>query len=162
MEMLQSPDFWLGLLKIIWINIILSGDNAVVIALACRNLPPQQRKLGILYGTAGAIIQFYVRATAANGQIAEMPKAGAAAPGISTPPMTKSTCGRCAAMFSRFDTSVSKRGPKSLSICVKRGSEMSMMDLFHAGKEIMWPILLLSFVGITVWGTLFGGLAIAL
>ena len=36
MEMLQSPDFWIGLIKIVWINIILSGDNAVVIALAAR------------------------------------------------------------------------------------------------------------------------------
>ena len=34
MEFVQSPEFWIGLLKIIWINIILSGDNAVVIALA--------------------------------------------------------------------------------------------------------------------------------
>ena len=34
MEFLQSPDFWVGLVKIIWINIILSGDNAVVIAVA--------------------------------------------------------------------------------------------------------------------------------
>jgi predicted tellurium resistance membrane protein TerC len=40
MELLQSTDFWLGLLLIIWINIILSGDNAVVIALAARSLPP--------------------------------------------------------------------------------------------------------------------------
>ena len=40
MEMLQTAEFWIGLLKIIWINIILSGDNAVVIALAARSLPP--------------------------------------------------------------------------------------------------------------------------
>ena len=39
MEMLQTTDFWIGLVKIIWINIILSGDNAVVIALAARSLP---------------------------------------------------------------------------------------------------------------------------
>ena len=54
MEM--TPDFWIGLLKIIWINIILSGDNAVVIALACRQLPAHQRTQGILWGTAGAIV----------------------------------------------------------------------------------------------------------
>ena len=36
MEFMQSPDFWIGLMKIIWINIILSGDNAVVIALAAH------------------------------------------------------------------------------------------------------------------------------
>ena len=37
MDMLQDSDFWIGLIKIIWINIILSGDNAVVIALAARS-----------------------------------------------------------------------------------------------------------------------------
>jgi YjbE family integral membrane protein len=42
--------------KIIVIDVLLSGDNAVVIALACRNLPLEQRKKGILYGVAGAII----------------------------------------------------------------------------------------------------------
>jgi hypothetical protein len=41
MELLQTPEFWIGLLKIVWINIILSGDNAVVIALAARSLPPE-------------------------------------------------------------------------------------------------------------------------
>ena len=40
--MLQNADFWIGLMKIIWINIILSGDNAVVIALAARSLPDHQ------------------------------------------------------------------------------------------------------------------------
>ena len=39
MEFLQGSDFWVGLLKIVWINIILSGDNAVLIALAARSLP---------------------------------------------------------------------------------------------------------------------------
>ena len=43
MEYLQTTDFWIGLLKIVWINIILSGDNAVVIAMAARSLPPQQQ-----------------------------------------------------------------------------------------------------------------------
>ena len=43
-------------LKIIWINILLSGDNAVVIALACRSLPPEQRKWGILLGAGAAIL----------------------------------------------------------------------------------------------------------
>lgn len=42
--------------SIIMIDILLGGDNAVVIALACRKLPPQQRKLGILWGTFGAIV----------------------------------------------------------------------------------------------------------
>lgn len=50
MEMLQTAEFWIGLFKIIWINIILSGDNAVVIALAARSLPPQQQKTAIMFG----------------------------------------------------------------------------------------------------------------
>jgi YjbE family integral membrane protein len=47
---------WVAVLEIIAIDILLGGDNAVVIALACRNLPPAQRRLGILWGTAGAIV----------------------------------------------------------------------------------------------------------
>lgn len=56
MEYLQSVDFWIGLLKIIWINIILSGDNAVVIALAARSLPPHQQKKAILFGSGAAVV----------------------------------------------------------------------------------------------------------
>jgi len=47
---------WAAVFQIILIDILLGGDNAVVIALACRNLPKQQRMRGILWGTAGAII----------------------------------------------------------------------------------------------------------
>lgn len=46
---------WAAVFQIIMIDILLGGDNAVVIALACRNLPPKQRMQGILWGTAGAI-----------------------------------------------------------------------------------------------------------
>ena len=56
MEMLQSADFWIGLLKIIWINIILSGDNAVVIALAARSLPPHQQTKAVLFGSGAAVV----------------------------------------------------------------------------------------------------------
>jgi YjbE family integral membrane protein len=56
MEMLQSPDFWIGLVKIIWINIILSGDNAVVIALAARSLPPHQQRKAVLWGSGAAVL----------------------------------------------------------------------------------------------------------
>ncbi len=56
MDFLASPQFWTALGQIVIIDILLGGDNAVVIALACRNLPPAQRKMGILYGTAGAVI----------------------------------------------------------------------------------------------------------
>jgi YjbE family integral membrane protein len=56
MEFLQDPIFWIGLLKIIWINIILSGDNAVVIALAARSLPPHQQKQAIMFGSGAAVV----------------------------------------------------------------------------------------------------------
>lgn len=56
MELLQSTDFWLGLLLITWINILLSGDNAVVIALAARGLPEEQQKKAILFGSGAAVI----------------------------------------------------------------------------------------------------------
>jgi len=52
---LALPVAWLPLLEIIWINIILSGDNAVVIALACRALPDRQRTLGIILGSCAAV-----------------------------------------------------------------------------------------------------------
>jgi len=51
----EQPGFWLAVLQIIWIDILLSGDNAVVIALACRRLPPEQRIWGIVLGTIAAI-----------------------------------------------------------------------------------------------------------
>ena len=47
---------WAAVFQIILIDILLGGDNAVVIALACRNLPKEQRLKGVLWGTAGAII----------------------------------------------------------------------------------------------------------
>jgi YjbE family integral membrane protein len=51
-----SAAFWAALGSIIWVNIILSGDNAVVIALAARSLPPKQQKLAIFWGSAAAIV----------------------------------------------------------------------------------------------------------
>jgi YjbE family integral membrane protein len=53
---LSSPVFWLALGQIIWINIILSGDNAVVIALAARGLPPKQQKQAIVWGSGAAVV----------------------------------------------------------------------------------------------------------
>lgn len=50
-----STQFWLSVLQIVWIDLLLSGDNAVVIALACRSLPEKQRKLGIWLGAGAAI-----------------------------------------------------------------------------------------------------------
>src|SRR5699024_2629330 len=54
LELLQTIS-WAAVFQIIMIDILLGGDNAVVIALACRNLQPKQRMKGILWGTAGAI-----------------------------------------------------------------------------------------------------------
>src|SRR6266850_791788 len=56
MHELMTSQFWLGLGAIIWVNIILSGDNAVVIALAARSLPERQQKLAILWGAAAAVV----------------------------------------------------------------------------------------------------------
>lgn len=72
MELLQSADFWIGLVKIIWINIILSGDNAVVIALAARSLPPQQQRKAIFWGTAAAVI-LRVALTVVAAKLLELP-----------------------------------------------------------------------------------------
>lgn len=55
MDAFLTPEFWLAVGQIIMIDILLGGDNAIVIALACRNLPPELRRQGILWGTVGAI-----------------------------------------------------------------------------------------------------------
>lgn len=52
---ISSPAFWISVLQIVLIDILLGGDNAVVIALACRKLPEDLRKKGIFWGVAGAI-----------------------------------------------------------------------------------------------------------
>jgi YjbE family integral membrane protein len=56
MEELATQAFWIGLAKIIGVNVVLSGDNAVVIALAARSLPAKQQKLAILYGAGAAVV----------------------------------------------------------------------------------------------------------
>jgi len=56
MEMLASAAFWVGLGKIIWVNLLLSGDNAVVIALAARSLPARQQKLAVFWGAGAAVV----------------------------------------------------------------------------------------------------------
>jgi YjbE family integral membrane protein len=56
LEELASQAFWLGLLKIIGVNVILSGDNAVVIALAARSLPAKQQKQAVFWGAGAAIV----------------------------------------------------------------------------------------------------------
>jgi YjbE family integral membrane protein len=51
-----DADYALSILRIIGINVILSGDNAIVIALACRSLPPRQRVVGIILGAGAAVV----------------------------------------------------------------------------------------------------------
>ncbi len=53
---LQDPLFWVALMQIIGVNIVLSGDNAVVIALAARSLPPKQQKQAIIWGSGAAVV----------------------------------------------------------------------------------------------------------
>ncbi|QDL97747.1 TerC family protein [Rhodopseudomonas palustris] len=52
----QQPEFWISVGKIIWINVLLSGDNALVIALACRGLKPHHRLWGMVLGAAAAVM----------------------------------------------------------------------------------------------------------
>jgi YjbE family integral membrane protein len=52
----MQPQFWISVLEIIWINVLLSGDNAIVIALACRSLAPKQRLAGMVFGTVTALV----------------------------------------------------------------------------------------------------------
>src|SRR5512143_3463588 len=56
LEELASQAFWIGLAKIIGVNVVLSGDNAVVIALAARSLPPRQQKQAMLCGAGAAVV----------------------------------------------------------------------------------------------------------
>jgi len=56
LEEIYTQAFWIGLLKIIGVNLILSGDNAVVIALAARSLPVKQQKAAVLWGSGAAVL----------------------------------------------------------------------------------------------------------
>src|SRR5436190_1406650 len=53
---MSTGTFWVAVGKIIWINILLSGDNALVIAMACRGLAPQQRLWGMVFGAGAAVV----------------------------------------------------------------------------------------------------------
>jgi YjbE family integral membrane protein len=53
---IQHPQFWVAFTKIIWINVLLSGDNALVVALACRGLEQRQRLWGMILGAAAAVV----------------------------------------------------------------------------------------------------------
>ena len=56
MQEVLTTAFWAGFLEVVWINVILSGDNAVVIALAARSLPQRQQRLAILWGAGAAVV----------------------------------------------------------------------------------------------------------
>ncbi|CAI8972326.1 MULTISPECIES: TerC family protein [unclassified Brevibacillus] len=56
MDLLLSPEFWTALLSIVIIDLVLAGDNALVIGMAARNLPAHQQKKAIIWGTVGAIV----------------------------------------------------------------------------------------------------------
>jgi YjbE family integral membrane protein len=63
----SQPQFWVAVVQIIWIDLILSGDNAVVIAMACRGLPPRQRRKGMIIGAgvaAALLIVFTITVSA--------------------------------------------------------------------------------------------------
>jgi YjbE family integral membrane protein len=53
---IRHPQFWAALAKIMWINVLLSGDNALVVALACRALEPRQRLWGMILGAGAAVV----------------------------------------------------------------------------------------------------------
>ncbi|MEX0751951.1 MAG: TerC family protein [Xanthobacteraceae bacterium] len=72
LEEFTHPAYWFAALQIIWINILLSGDNAVVIALACRMLPPRQRFWGMMLG-AGVAVLLRIIFTAVVAQIMAFP-----------------------------------------------------------------------------------------
>lgn len=69
---IHHPQFWVALGKIIWINVLLSGDNALLVALACRGLEPRQRLWGMILG-AGAAVVLRIIFTAIVATVMEQP-----------------------------------------------------------------------------------------
>ncbi|MBR1176013.1 TerC family protein [Bradyrhizobium sp. KB893862 SZCCT0404] len=69
---MAEPSFWIAVGKIIWINILLSGDNALVIALACRGLKPRHRLWGMIFG-AGAAVLLRIIFTGIVASLMELP-----------------------------------------------------------------------------------------
>ncbi|MGN1055110.1 MAG: TerC family protein [Comamonas sp.] len=72
MESMLMADFWIGIFKIIWIDVILSGDNAVVIALAARTLPPEQQRKAIVLG-CGFAIALRISLTVVAAELMQLP-----------------------------------------------------------------------------------------
>lgn len=69
---IMQPVFWLALGKVVWIDILLSGDNALVIAMACRGLAPRQRFWGMILG-AGAAVGMRILFTGTVASLMELP-----------------------------------------------------------------------------------------
>jgi len=55
-DVIHTTSFWTGLMTIVWVNVILSGDNAVVIALAARALPKDQQRKAVFWGAGAAVV----------------------------------------------------------------------------------------------------------
>jgi YjbE family integral membrane protein len=71
-ESAVDPTFLLQVLQIVWINVLLSGDNAVVIALACRSMPQRERRWGVVLG-AGAAVAMRILFTVMVMELMQMP-----------------------------------------------------------------------------------------
>jgi YjbE family integral membrane protein len=69
---IHQPHFWLALSEIIWINVLLSGDNALVVAMACRGLAPRHRLWGMILG-AGAAVLLRILFTAVVATVMKLP-----------------------------------------------------------------------------------------
>jgi YjbE family integral membrane protein len=68
-----QPQFWAAVVQIIWIDIVLSGDNAVLIALACRGLPARQRRLGMIIGAGVAALLLIVFTISLSALMSSLP-----------------------------------------------------------------------------------------
>jgi YjbE family integral membrane protein len=69
---IHQPQFWVALTEIIWINVLLSGDNALVVAMACRGLAPRHRLWGMILG-AGAAVVLRILFTAIVATVMKLP-----------------------------------------------------------------------------------------
>jgi YjbE family integral membrane protein len=69
---IHQPQFWVALTEIIWINVLLSGDNALVVAMACRGLAPRHRLWGMILG-AGAAVLLRILFTALVATVMKLP-----------------------------------------------------------------------------------------
>ena len=84
---LAAPDFLSGLLTIILLDLVLAGDNAIVIALAARNLPKEMQRRAIVWGTAGAVaVRAAARLSSVRRESSAVMSAGAVTSARTTSP----------------------------------------------------------------------------